>query len=230
MATRSSTRSSNRGQQTTSDRPPLPMNEYNEMLSSTVEGSEFLPVKFQPIKKESHTIIVGRVKIPIPTGHTYVLRRYDTGSISLTTMWKAAFPTASAAAGMDETNWVKKHFDLSGPPETTRLSGTWLPVPVARQLGAEYRLTRTVEGLSNAEPDDEEYRLTSPSHVGLAYLPPIASETVEGLSKADPDNEAVRRIHLGPPVSPILFSFRFLVLSSFITLIGALFYAYMGAR
>ena len=35
MALRTSTRSSNRGQQTTNDRPPLPMNKYNEMLSAT---------------------------------------------------------------------------------------------------------------------------------------------------------------------------------------------------
>jgi hypothetical protein len=59
------------------------MNKYNEMLSATgacttvealrrvlmgstcsVEGSELPPVKFQPIKKESRTIIVGRVKVP----------------------------------------------------------------------------------------------------------------------------------------------------------------------
>lgn len=70
-----------------------------------------------------------------------MLRRYDTGSISLTTMWKAAFPTASTAAEKDETNWVKKHFDISGPPETIRLAGTWLPVPIAQQLSAEYKLT-----------------------------------------------------------------------------------------
>ena len=70
-----------------------------------------------------------------------MLRRYDTGSISLTTMWKAAFPTASAAAEKDETSWVKKHFDISGPAEIIRLAGTWLPIPIARQLGAEYKLT-----------------------------------------------------------------------------------------
>jgi hypothetical protein len=35
MATRSSTRNTNRGQQTTSDRPPLPMSKYNDMLSAT---------------------------------------------------------------------------------------------------------------------------------------------------------------------------------------------------
>jgi len=97
-------------------------------------------------------------------------------------MWKAAFPTASAAAEKDETNWIKKHFDLSGPPETIRLAGTWLPIPIARQLSAEYRLTSLSPPLS-------------PSHVGLTCLPPITSETVEGLSKAEPDHEAVIRSH-----------------------------------
>ena len=58
------------------------MNNHNEMLSSTgacttvtlrlaltvelwiVEGDELPPVKFQPIKKEGKTIVVGRVKVP----------------------------------------------------------------------------------------------------------------------------------------------------------------------
>lgn len=75
-----------------------------------------------------------------PTGHAYVLRRYDTGAISLTTMWKAAFPTASAAAEKEEMNWVKNFYNI--PPSTgfVRLAGTWLPPSLAAQLGAEYKL------------------------------------------------------------------------------------------
>jgi hypothetical protein len=97
-------------------------------------------------------------------------------------MWKAAFPTASTAAEKDETNWVKKHFDISGPPETIRLAGTWLPVPIARQLSAEYKLTS----------------LSPPIvfiHAGLTPLSPITPETIDGLSKAEPDYDTVLRSH-----------------------------------
>jgi hypothetical protein len=97
-------------------------------------------------------------------------------------MWKAAFPNASTTAEKDETNWVKKTFDLSGPTETIRLAGTWLPVPIARQLGAEYKLTSLSPPLSL-------------SHPGLTSLSPIAPETVEGLSKAEPDYDTVLRSH-----------------------------------
>ncbi len=36
----------------------------------------------------------------------YILRRMDTGAISVTTMFRAAFPTASEEAAEAENNWI----------------------------------------------------------------------------------------------------------------------------
>lgn len=38
--------------------------------------------------------------------HAFILRRYDTGAISVTTMYKAAFPTASQEEEDREMRWV----------------------------------------------------------------------------------------------------------------------------
>ncbi len=41
-----------------------------------------------------------------PHEHAFILRRYDTGAISVTTMYKAAFPDASPEEEEREMKWV----------------------------------------------------------------------------------------------------------------------------
>lgn len=80
-------------------------------------------VKFQTIVREGREIVVGRIKVPTvgcsrvmakadrqPGAHThaFILRRYDTNAISLTTMFKVAYPGATEEEETREMDWVSK--------------------------------------------------------------------------------------------------------------------------
>lgn len=92
-------------------------------------------------------------------GHAFILRRYDTGAISLTTMFRAAFPNAPDAEERAEIQWVKENYDLSGnngstkDPHITRLAGTWVDPQLAIQLGKAYLLGALVDAVVDATPD-----------------------------------------------------------------------------
>ncbi|KAF8920293.1 hypothetical protein CPB85DRAFT_1510094 [Mucidula mucida] len=89
-----------------STRPPLPsaLNPHlNAICTRTVIGhdkSQYLhsdtevpQVKFQILTCQGQDILVGRMKIDTPTtsGHAFILRRYDTGAVSATTMFEQRF-------------------------------------------------------------------------------------------------------------------------------------------
>lgn len=62
--------------------------------------------------------------------HAFILRRYDTDAISLTTMYKVAFPGASEEEERREMEWVRSSFDtrnMNGGRDCTavRLAGQW---------------------------------------------------------------------------------------------------------
>lgn len=46
--------------------------------------------------------------LPAPNEHAFILRRYDTGAISVTTMFKAAFPGATEEEEEREMRWVSR--------------------------------------------------------------------------------------------------------------------------
>lgn len=85
-------------------------------------------VKFQTIVREAKEIVVGRIKVPIVSysstslvaqtcsrwqpgnnAHAFILRRYDTNAISLTTMFKVAFPGATEEDERREMDWVHEY-------------------------------------------------------------------------------------------------------------------------
>jgi hypothetical protein len=106
-------------------------------------------VKFQTIVRDGKEIIVGRLKVPTvspslidndlanssqllpaPMEHAFILRRYDTGAISVTTMYKAAFPSATNDDEEREMKWIKSSFDMSGMNgsrtcNAVKLAGNW---------------------------------------------------------------------------------------------------------
>jgi hypothetical protein len=108
-----------------------------------------LVVKFQTIVRDGKEIIVGRLKVPTvsisldqqlpsdplqllpaPMEHAFILRRYDTGAISVTTMYKAAFPSATNDDEEREMKWIKSSFDMSGMNgsrtcNAVKLAGNW---------------------------------------------------------------------------------------------------------
>ncbi|KAG6330599.1 hypothetical protein ID866_8492, partial [Astraeus odoratus] len=144
---------------------------------------------------------VGRLKIPTPTGHAFILRRYDTGAISLTTMFRAAFPTASEVDERKETQWAKEAYDLAGnngsarEPHIVRLAGTWVSPEVAAvpAFAGCYNLVDVVDMVTKASPDpNTSYRRstrgTASTTTGAALNTPKAStasvSAVSGLMNA----------------------------------------------
>jgi len=89
-------------------------------------------VKFQTIVREAREIVVGRIKVPTPGNnpHAFILRRYDTDAISLTTMYKVAFPGATEEDERREMDWVRSSYDTSNTNgsrdcDAVRLAGQW---------------------------------------------------------------------------------------------------------
>lgn len=93
------------------------------------------------------------------TGHAFILRRYDTDAISVTTMFRAAFPTSSDQDEKVEIQYIKDKFDLAGTngssrePHLTRLAGTWVKPATAMTLAADYGLLDLVTQMVKATPD-----------------------------------------------------------------------------
>ncbi|KAF7986468.1 hypothetical protein HWV62_31253 [Athelia sp. TMB] len=102
---------------------------------------------------------VGRMKIPTPSGHAFILRRFDTNAISLTTMFRAAFPGASDAEERHETAYIKDNHPLMGnngstkEPSIIRLAGTWVDPVLAIQFAEDYALGDIITLMAKAEPD-----------------------------------------------------------------------------
>ncbi|KAK7454664.1 hypothetical protein VKT23_011417 [Stygiomarasmius scandens] len=142
-------------------RPPLPSQYLNPHIGSTIESGNLPPVKYQILHCKGQDILVGRMKIetPTPSGHAFILRRYDTGAISLTTMFRAAFPNATEADEATEVQWVKDTYDLSGTngnsreTNITRLAGTWVTPKLALELGQAYKLGELISCVVEANPD-----------------------------------------------------------------------------
>ncbi|KAG8747295.1 hypothetical protein FRC10_001474 [Ceratobasidium sp. 414] len=149
---------------TTTPRPPLPSHAFNPLIAS-MDKTDPVPVKFQVITREGQDIVVGRVKIPTPNGnHAFILRRFDTGAISLSTMFRASFPSAGDEAEKIDSNWVKANYDLTGANGggKLRLAGTWVPPALAVHLAPSYSLTQVVFPLAEALPDaSASYRKSS---------------------------------------------------------------------
>lgn len=139
-------------------RPELPIRHQNPHLKS-IDLSKLPPVKYQALDRDGHEVLVGRLKIPTPTGHAFIIRRYDTGAVSLTTMFRAAFPTASEADERKETQYVKEMYNLAGnngsarEPQIVRLAGTWVPPDTAVHFGVVYNLLDIINMIVEAQPD-----------------------------------------------------------------------------
>ena len=98
---------------------------------------------------------VGRMKIPTPGGHAFILRRLDTNAISLTTMFRATYPQATEDAEKAEINWIKNNYELSGANKTgrARFAGTWAGIDVALNVADTYSISHLLPSLINAVPD-----------------------------------------------------------------------------
>ncbi|OCF35481.1 hypothetical protein I316_03033 [Kwoniella heveanensis BCC8398] len=160
----------------TVNRPRLPEDKRNALLTSLPEDVKI--VKFQTIVREGKEIVVGRIKVPTPgsTSHAFILRRYDTNAISLTTMYKVAFPGASDEDEKREMEWVKSSFDTRGTnggrgSEVVRLAGQWVSRHLAIHLAPAYNLAELIAALARAVPDPNvAYRKSQRSQVASEEL------------------------------------------------------------
>ncbi|KAG6872675.1 hypothetical protein C0995_007784 [Termitomyces sp. Mi166 len=149
-----------------------PVRLFNVIFEIPVKSGALPPVKYQILTCQGKNILVGRMKIetPTPTGHAFILRRFDTEAVSLTTMFRAAFPNAPDHDEKSELQWVKENYDLSknngGPhnTEVTRLAGTWVSPAIARILGEAYGLGELITAVVEASPDpNANYRRSQKS-------------------------------------------------------------------
>jgi hypothetical protein len=138
---------------------------------------------------------------PVHPGHAFILRRYDTGAISLTTMFKAAFPTASEEYEKAEAAWVRANFDVSGANGSAgadgipklRLNGTWVGAAVAQYIAPAYGLGHILTSLIEARPDPkQEYRKSSKAS------PSTATQSAPSNDAATPPAPKRRR---GSPIT-----------------------------
>jgi len=142
-------------------RPQLPVKHANPKIKRILETNPHPQVKYQMLNCQGREILVGRLKVETPTenGHAFILRRFDTGAVSLTTMYRAAFPLASELEERAELQWVKDNYDLSGnngsSKEThiTRLAGTWVNPALAVELADQYSLGPLIKIVVDAHPD-----------------------------------------------------------------------------
>lgn len=85
-----------------------------------------------------------------PSGHAFILRRYDTGAFSQTTIFKACFPTASEDEEKAECDWVKASGDNSGAnggktTDAVRLAGSWVVPDVALETAKTYGVVELIQ-------------------------------------------------------------------------------------
>ncbi|KAJ7364039.1 hypothetical protein DFH08DRAFT_765644 [Mycena albidolilacea] len=195
---------------TSSSRPPLPVRHQN----AHIKDIDTPLVKYQILNCQGNDILVGRLKVdtPTPSGHAFILRRFDTGAVSLTTMFRAAFPNAPDDAEKREFQWVKDSYDLTGnngsskDTSITRLAGTWVSPVVALELGEQYSLGELIRSVVNAKPDPTaNYRRSgnkkdAPAPPTPTSVPPQPSSRT--LPTPSSPNPAKRRKESSPAPAP----------------------------
>ncbi|KAJ3887736.1 hypothetical protein GG344DRAFT_90345 [Lentinula edodes] len=194
-------------------RPPLPLHCTNANIQSILSSGNLPPVKYQILNCQGQDILVGRLKIETSTGsgHAFILRRYDTGAVSLTTMFRAAFPKADEQSEKDEVQWVKDSYDLSGnngsskDTSITRLAGTWVGPELARELGKSYLLGDLISLVVDARPDPNgNYRRSGKGAAGTPRPPSSTDSAVHNqpTSPSIAPNPSKRRKESSPVPAP----------------------------
>ncbi|KAI0310301.1 hypothetical protein OF83DRAFT_1088459 [Amylostereum chailletii] len=136
--------------------PQLPFEHLNPNVK-TMWAYAMPAVKVQGIIQDDQSIIVARMKIPTPKGYSFIIRRLDTDAISLTTMFRAAFPTADNDAEKGESAWVKAKYEVSGLNDGSGgkacFAGTWVSLTVAEELAVSYSFNHILTPFTQARPE-----------------------------------------------------------------------------
>ncbi|TFK72894.1 hypothetical protein BDN72DRAFT_791667 [Pluteus cervinus] len=194
-------------------RPPLPVRHANPSIQSTLTSGALPVVKYQVLSCQGQEILVGRLKIetPTPSGHAFILRRFDTGAISLTTMFRAAFPLAAEHEEKQEVQWVKDNHDLTGNNGTTkdthitRLAGVWVGTKLALELGKAYALGDLINIVVDAKPDpNANYRRSGRNGSNAPPSTVPAKPTTTASPKPPSSTQGPPKSSLPRPPSPAI--------------------------
>ncbi|KIY65167.1 hypothetical protein CYLTODRAFT_379848 [Cylindrobasidium torrendii FP15055 ss-10] len=191
---------------TSTTRPAFPAG--NPYLERLVRAEPRPQVKFQILNCQGQDILVGRMKIDTPSssGHAFILRRFDTGAISATTMFRAAFPAATESEEKGELQYIKEVFDTTGcngssrEPHITRLAGTWLPPDSAVELAEDYLMKELIIDLGAAEPSPQGNYRRSGRSGGNTASPASAPEPAATKQEASPVKPPSKRRRQESPV------------------------------
>ncbi|EKM58366.1 uncharacterized protein PHACADRAFT_252627 [Phanerochaete carnosa HHB-10118-sp] len=175
-------------------------------LIVALEPAKVPPVKFQEIVRDGQATIVARMKIPTPSGHAFILRRLDTGAISLTTMFRTAFPTAPEDVERKEAAWVKATYDTSGANKSgkARFAGTWVNPDVALEIAKDYNLEPVIVPLADASPDPNMVYRKSQKLLQQQPTPVASPVAHTGAAARDAAPPAKRRRDASPTASATL--------------------------
>ncbi|KIY43841.1 hypothetical protein FISHEDRAFT_77768 [Fistulina hepatica ATCC 64428] len=207
---------------------PLPFRYYNERLgdivieidtSSEISGCRLAGsrnncvVHALYLSRLKLTIVqVGRLKVEAPTrsGHAFILRRFDTGAVSATAMFHAAFPNCPEDLEKSETQWVKTNYDTAGAngsskdaneAKIVRLAGTWVHAEDARELASDYALGDLIQRVIDAVPDPNiSYKTKKPVSTPKAAAAAAPSQPPPSMIPV-PQSPVRHQVPL-PPVRP----------------------------
>ncbi|GAA5936290.1 uncharacterized protein JCM15063_002771 [Sporobolomyces koalae] len=157
-----------------SQRPALPLKHINRLMNP-VGGSDAAQKERKTYRVKTQILDLGddnghigiaRVKVPVPKGVPgHIIKRFDTDAVSASSMFRAAFPTASEQDEAIELRWITsgsrgKYGDTvkagNELNESKKLSGTWIPAENALELAEEYSIQRFTVELINYVPSAEE--------------------------------------------------------------------------
>ncbi|GAA5866128.1 hypothetical protein JCM1840_005082 [Sporobolomyces johnsonii] len=184
-------------------RPPLPTEKVNKLMDAS-KSPKLHKVKTQTLHlgDDNGTITIARVKCPVPKGVPgHIIKRFDTNAVSASSLFRAAFPGASAEDEAAEMRWIAvgsrgMYGDTAAAgvehDETKKLSGTWIPAQYAHTLAAEYGITKFAtdlidfvegarKGVETPEPaaaeSDDSTTLRSPRSKRARVSSPLANKT-----------------------------------------------------
>ncbi|KAM0754551.1 hypothetical protein T439DRAFT_321586 [Meredithblackwellia eburnea MCA 4105] len=172
-ATRSRTRSSMSPAPPTpgaASRPALPKQHANTLMDGYKGKLHKVKVQVLTLGPTS-TITIARVKCPVPKGVPgHIIKRFDTNAVSASSLFRAAFPTATDTDEEVEMKWISKgcrgkygdtHAAGLEHDETKKLSGTWIPVNKAAALAREYSVLKFAQELIDFTSVDNEPSMDS---------------------------------------------------------------------
>ncbi|GAA5983081.1 hypothetical protein JCM11641_004905 [Rhodosporidiobolus odoratus] len=155
-------------------RPALPTDKANKLMVDGSKNPKVHKVKTQTLHlgEGSGTIVIARVKVAVPKGVPgHIIKRFDTNAVSASSLFRAAFPLASADEEALEMRWVAvgsrgQYGDTTAAgmeyDESKKLSGTWVPAAQALTLATEYGIGRYAADLveyveeSRSDPETPE--------------------------------------------------------------------------